>query len=186
MSKIKEAQYFNHESRFDLKRPPLNKSVSLIPSSVLLNATSRTNIRRLRNETFCGGNGNSHVRHDVMNEALPSTSASESEQRESTQENRNNSKTNKQNIVYYKKLNLDDVKKMDLKKEKEISKHYKKNSFYSLHMLLRYKSEQLTGSYKPSNHQPNKVVNETNKIIELDKMRKHMPTRNTKRSRKSN
>lgn len=56
-----------------------------------------------------------------------------------------------------KHLKLNDVIQMNSEKERELFLHYKTNSFYSLHMLLRYYSDQLSPSFRVTNDRPDEV-----------------------------
>ena len=50
-----------------------------------------------------------------------------------------------------KRLKFKDIVEMSIEKEKQLSLHYKNNSYYALHMLLRYQIYQLSPSYiKPA------------------------------------
>lgn len=54
-----------------------------------------------------------------------------------------------------KHLKFSDVIRMSVEKERTIFNQYKNNSFYNVHMLLRYKSDFLSSSYRhPSKRAP--------------------------------
>lgn len=65
-----------------------------------------------------------------------------------------------------KHIEMKGVLQMDMGKEMELCRHYNNNSFYSLHMLLRYHSNEMTSSYiQPITKETKKVVIDEPRLV---------------------